>query len=210
KRSKGEEHPEVATVLASLASVRRSLGRHESDEQLWRRVLDIRERTLAPNHFAIATALEHLGDACAARGNIAEALSAFQRAQTIRERTLGSAHSSLRTSRERIADLQLQASDNSLEPPTELPTVSTPERYRLLSGEQLALSASPTLGSPREKNASVPTPNLPVSRQTRVKIQHGFTEAPPTLADAPVKEDVAVPLPLAPVMNLSAVPFQNE
>jgi len=211
KRSKGEDHPEVATVLASLASVRQSLGRHESAEQLWRRVLDIREHTLAPNHFAIATALEHLGDACAARGNIAEALSAFQRAQTIRERTLGSAHSSLRTSRERIADLQLQASDNSLEPPTELPTVSTPERYRLLSGEQLALSASTTLGSPREKSAAVPTPNLPISRQTRVKIQHGFADAPPILDDdAPMKEEVAVPLPLAPALDLSAVPFHDE
>ncbi len=210
KRSKGEEHPEVATVLASLASVRQSLGRHESAEQLWRRVLDIRERTLAPNHFAIATALEHLGDACAARGNITEALSAFQRAQTIRERTLGSGHSSLRTSRERIADLQLQASDNSLEPQTELPTVSTPERYRLLSGEQLALSASPTLEGPREKSASVPTPNLPISRQTRVKIQHGFTDAPPTLDDAPVKEEVAVPLPLAPALDLTPLPSQDE
>src|SRR5205814_4996200 len=76
KRSKGEDHPEVATVLASLASVRQALGMHESAEQLWRRVLDIRERTLAPNHFATASALEHLGGSCAARGKLEEVLLA--------------------------------------------------------------------------------------------------------------------------------------
>src|SRR4029079_17206552 len=108
KRSKGDDHPEVGTVLASLATVRQELGRHESAEQLWRRVLEIRERTLAPNHFAIATALEHLGVACGARGKISEALNAFQAALSIREKTMGVDHPSLRASRERIADLKLQ------------------------------------------------------------------------------------------------------
>jgi tetratricopeptide (TPR) repeat protein len=141
KRNKGEDHPEVATVMASLATVRQALGRHESAEQLWRRVLDIRERTLAPNHFAIATALEHFGDSCAARGKIHEALAALRRAHTIRERTLGSDHSSLRSSRERIADLQLQASDASLDPGSGAGPTSSPDMYRLLSGEPLALAA---------------------------------------------------------------------
>src|SRR5207247_6702777 len=55
------------------------------------------------------------------------------------------------------------------------------------------------------------TPPLPISRQTRVKIQHGFADAPPILDDdAPMKEEVAVPLPLAPALDLSAVPFQDE
>ena len=144
KRSKGEEHPEVATVMASLATVRQALGRHESAEQLWRRVLEIRERTLAPNHFAIATALEHFGEACSARGKIRDALAAFQRAHLIRERTLGSDHPSLRTSRERIADLQLQASDGSFEPSSGVGSSPGGEKYRLLSGEPLALTAPPT------------------------------------------------------------------
>jgi tetratricopeptide (TPR) repeat protein len=112
KRSKGEDHPEVATVLASLAVVRQALGRHESAEQLWRRVLAIRERTLAPNHFTLATTLEHLAEACAARGKTGESLQLFRRAQEIRELTLGPDHASVRTSRERIADLQLQGSDD--------------------------------------------------------------------------------------------------
>ena len=115
KRAKGEDHPEVATVLASLASVRQTLGRYEEAEQLWRRVIVIRERTLAPNHFAIATAIEHLGNTCAARGKVHEALELFQRALTMRELSLGAEHASLRPARERIADLQLQASEDSLE-----------------------------------------------------------------------------------------------
>ncbi|MGH7677627.1 MAG: TonB family protein [Gemmatimonadaceae bacterium] len=115
KRSKGDDHPEVATVLASLAAVRQALGRHESAEQLWRRVLTIRERTLAPNHFAVATALEHLAETCAARGKLSDALGLSQRALTIREATLGREHSSVRVSRERIADLELQAAEGAYE-----------------------------------------------------------------------------------------------
>src|SRR4051812_9899721 len=147
KRSKGENHPEVATVLASLATVRQGLGRHESAEQLWRRVVEIRERTLAPNHFATAIALEHLGDVCAARGKIGEGLAAFRQAQAIRECTLGSEHPSLRISRERIADLELQSSEESLDDLGSTPLATPPERYRLLSGEPVSLAT--TVAVPR-------------------------------------------------------------
>jgi TonB family protein len=135
KKSKGEDHPEVATVLASLASVRQGLGRHESAEQLWRHVVDIRERTLAPNHFATAIALENLGQSCAARGKNRAALAAFERALLIRERTLGVEHPSMRTARERIADLQLQESDDSFYPGDEIERLPMPqERFRLSAG----------------------------------------------------------------------------
>lgn len=170
KRNKGEDHPEVATVLASLATVRQALGRHESAEQLWRRVLEIRERTLAPNHFAIATALEHFGEACAARGKIREALAAFQRAHTIRERTLGGDHSSLRASRERIADLQLQASDGSLEHNGGAANATAPDRFRLLSGEPVAVTPPPAPAIPRERAPAAP------SRKATVVIEGQFAD----------------------------------
>lgn len=178
KRSKGEDHPEVATVLASLAAVRHALGRHESAEQLWRRVLDIRERTLAPNHFAIATALEHLGEACAARGNILEALPAFQRALTIRERTLTAGHPSLRTSRERIADLQLQSAEDPLNPAGDVGTAPAPEKYRLLSGDHLRLTgpapvARESLAPAVQRELTPPA----AMRQTRVVLQVPRDEA---------------------------------
>jgi TonB family protein len=169
KRSKGEDHPEVATVMASLATVRQALGHHESAEQLWRRVLEIRERTLAPNHFAIATALEHFGEACSARGKIRDALAAFQRAHLIRERTLGSDHSSLRASRERIADLQLQASDGSFDPSGGVGSSHGAEKYRLRSGEPLALTAPPTA---RDMARAANT------KKQALRIQGSFSENP--------------------------------
>jgi TonB family protein len=138
KRVKGEEHPEVATVLASLAAVRQAMGRHDSAEQLWRRVLDIRERTLAPNHFATATAIEHLSDTCAARGKIGEALRLRQRGLAMRELTLDAGHPSLRQARERIADLELQASEDPFGG-DDAGHTSTPSEWR-------PAPAAPTLG----------------------------------------------------------------
>lgn len=204
KRNKGEDHPEVATVLASLATVRQALGRHESAEQLWRRVLEIRERTLAPNHFAIATALEHFGEACSARGKIREALAAFQRAHTIRERTLGGDHSSLRASRERIADLQLQASDGSLEPHSGAASVSTPDRFRLLSGEPPALpaptSATATAAVIRERAPAQP------SRKATVVIQGQFSDGVAT-ENVSALDEVLATGPTT--LQTEAAPYRN-
>lgn len=164
KRSKGEDHPEVATVLASLAAVRQGLGRHEAAEQLWRRVLSIRERTLAPNHFSLATTLEQLAQTCVARGKAGEALHLFQRALTIREATLGRDHASLRSSRERIADLELQASDEFFEPdgvPAPTPSLERPTP-RLMSDEELGLSIPATA---RERNLVAPLKSAPLAME---------------------------------------------
>jgi TonB family protein len=170
KRSKGEDHPEVATVLASLATVRQALGRHESAEQLWRRVLEIRERTLAPNHFALATALERLGEACTARGKIGEALQLFKRAEVMRELTLGAGHASLRVSRDRIADLQLQA-EGSLDPTVQEAPPAAPERQRLLSAESNSVSSHQTA---RDRSA-------PASRKGTARLIE--REAPPRVVE---------------------------
>ena len=196
KRNKGEDHPEVATVLASLAGVRRALGMHESAEQLWRRVLEIRERTLAPNHFATASALEHLGEACAARGKIREALAAFQRALTIRERTLGDGHPSLRTARERIADLELQASDDMWDasPVAESPSVS--ERHRLLlSGEPAAHVTAPSVSPAPQIRLTPPGP----TKAATITDARPLREKKPTLMIPRTYVPPAVPADQAPV-----------
>ena len=185
KRSKGEDHPEVGTVLASLATVQHALGRHESAEQLWRRVLEIRERTLAPNHFSLAIALEHLAEACAARGKIVEALQLFQRAQTIRELTLGAGHPSLRIARDRIADLQLQAGE-SLDAAHEAPVpVQTPEKYRLLA-----------VNNPAEKLSMV----APQTRERPTATRKGTAR----VIESELREEIASPPPAPPVMNMAA------
>jgi TonB family protein len=205
KRTKGEDHPEVATVLASLATVRQALGRHESAEQLWRRVLEIRERTLAPNHFALATALEHLGEACAARGKTGEALQLLQRAQTIRELTLGAGHQSVRICRDRIADLQLQA-EGSLDSEVLAPAPA-PERYRLLSADTSQASTPPvtrerTTPAPRKGTARL-IENDPPARSIERELPQPVTAAAVPTLSVP---EVAVPLAKAAEPAAGAAP----
>lgn len=196
KRSKGDDHPEVATVLASLASVRRAMGRHESAEELWRRVVDIRERTLAPNHFAIATALEQLGDSCAARGKIGEALTAFERALAIRELTLGKEHPSVRLARERITDLELQASDESLDATLSAVPARLPIQVRAL-GEIAGTGAAaltPTFQ---------PSPALPEARHSFV-LPRAFDDDVPEDEDG---SDYGEPAMARSSLQVSSIPY---
>lgn len=190
KRVKGEEHPEVATVLASLALVRQGVGDHEGAEALGRRVLQIREKTLAPNHYAIASALELLGDECAARGKVEEAGRLYQRALSIREQTLGVSHASLRVLRERIVDLQLQAAD--------------------LAGDDgfSTLLTPPTLG--------FLTPATPVAAPARAPVPlppAAATTLPPTLsiaARSEIETLAPVRLPARPVAELEERDEQRQ
>ena len=183
KRVKGEDHPEVATVLASLALVRQSVGDHEGAEQLGRRVLQIRERTLAPNHYAIASALELLADACAARGKVGEALHRYQRALSIREQTLGVSHASLRASRERIVDLQLQAAEDSIE--DDASPAATP----------FVLPFTPLIAAPAAAAAPVALP------------ADAASSLPPSLATSASRESTRAPLSsFAPQPSLAPPP----
>ena len=176
KRAKGEDHPEVATVLASLASVKQALGRYDAAEQLWRRVLEIRERTLAPHHFSIATALEHLGETCAARGKLNEALRHRLRALAMREMTLDPGHPSLRTARERIADLQLQASEEVLD--VDAPDVAHPAPVWLPPIAPAPAAAAPV--------APIPAPAPRVQASTPATYRPTYT--PPPAAPAPAAQ----------------------
>lgn len=102
-RTKGEDHPDVATALAGLAVVQRGLGDDATAERLFRDALRIRERVLAPNHMAIVVTLEQLAETCAARGNPAGAVALLQRALPTREAALGADHATVRAMRARIA-----------------------------------------------------------------------------------------------------------
>lgn len=164
KRHKGDDHPEVATVTASLAAVRQALGRYDSAEQLWRRVLEIRERTLAPSHFSLATTLEHLSDTCAARGKLAEALQYAKRALVIRELALGTEHASVRALRERIGDLQLQGDEDSLEAPVPMRPVAPRPSPMAPPPPAAARDSSPfrvPILIPPDPAPAMPTPPVP-------------------------------------------------
>lgn len=110
RSAQGEEGPEVATILASLASVRQELGEHDAAAQLWLRALRLRDWSHAPNRLAIAMNLEHLADARAAEGELAEALALHQRALGIREQALPAADPAILATLAKIADLQVRAS----------------------------------------------------------------------------------------------------
>ncbi|HYC50729.1 MAG TPA: tetratricopeptide repeat protein, partial [Gemmatimonadaceae bacterium] len=211
KRAKGEEHPEVATVLASLASVRQSLGRYEEAEQLWRRVLAIREATLAPNHFAIATAVEHLGATCAARGKVREAVNLFQHALAMREASLGADHPSLRPARERIADLQLQASEDSLE---DAPAAPTQPRLAIprapivptLSASPAAPITPPRLSPvpPTRKETAARRETVPVVEREVVPVME--REVAPAPVVIPTSTALTIPAAAA---TPATVPYMN-
>jgi TonB family protein len=127
RQAQGEERPEVATVLASLASVREALGDYGDAEQLYRQALNIREKTLTPNHITTAATMESLAETCAARGHFTEAVSLCTRALAMREMTRGANDDSVRGARERIADLRGRASEESrvTTPPRSAPALQS-------------------------------------------------------------------------------------
>jgi tetratricopeptide (TPR) repeat protein/outer membrane biosynthesis protein TonB len=174
KRTKGEARPEVATVLASLAFVHQSLGRHQSAEQLWTRVVEIREQTLAPNHLSVATALEHLADACTARGKISQALQLLQRAQLIREVTLGKDHSSLRASRERVADLQLQASEDILDVDDSFAALPAPSRPRITASHGWTVPDAVVMEQKLPPVSAEPSVMLPAREELLPSLENGI------------------------------------
>ena len=89
KQTLGTEHPEVAGVLASIAALRSALGKHDVAEQLWRRVLAIREKSLPSNDPALISTLNSLADACAAQGEQEEALHFRERGLRLQAQSVG-------------------------------------------------------------------------------------------------------------------------
>ena len=109
KRPLGPEHPEVAAVLVTLAKLRQSMSQPDAAERIWRRVLAVRERTLAPTDLTIAATLDGLAESCAAQGRTGEELELRERSLTIREAAQGPDHPSLPALRTRVEELRLAA-----------------------------------------------------------------------------------------------------
>ena len=134
RRASGETHPDVATVLAGLAAVRRGLGDDASAEDLYRQALAIRERVHAPDHMAVVVALEHLADTCVALHKFGEAQPLIERALAVREVALGPDHATARALRERLTDLAVKAAPIQPSAPRALPTpplAPAPEEARV-------------------------------------------------------------------------------
>jgi tetratricopeptide (TPR) repeat protein len=104
KRPYGPEHPEVATVLVSLAKVRHALGKPDQAERLWRRVLIVRERQLPASDPAVLQAMDGLSDSLAALGKHAAALELRERGLKAREDTVGADHPTVAQQRARVEE----------------------------------------------------------------------------------------------------------
>lgn len=105
-RELGLEHPEYATLLASLAVLNYSQGRYNDSERHFRQVLAIREKVLDPGHPQIADTLDKLGALYSAQGRLDDADRHYARALAMRERALGSAHPDVAQSLNNLATLQ--------------------------------------------------------------------------------------------------------
>src|SRR5262245_20749865 len=92
RANKGEDDPETAAGLHSLAMLYHAQGRYADAEPLHKRALAIREKVLGPDHQDVWTSLNYLASAYKQLGRYAEAEPLYKRALSIREKALGSEH----------------------------------------------------------------------------------------------------------------------
>jgi CHAT domain-containing protein/ribosomal protein S7 len=92
EQSLGQNHPEVADTLSTLAIVYRIQERYAEAEALHRRALAIREQALGPNHRDVADSLHSLAVMNGIQGKYAEAEGLYRRALAIYEQALGENH----------------------------------------------------------------------------------------------------------------------
>jgi tetratricopeptide (TPR) repeat protein len=105
KKALGENHPDVAESLNSLASLFRVQGQYGAAEAHYRRALDIREAAFGPEHADVATSLNGLANVLWAQGRFEEAEPNYKRALAIRERVLGPEHRDVTASLNGLANL---------------------------------------------------------------------------------------------------------
>jgi hypothetical protein len=89
---------------------------YEEAEDMYRRALEGREKTLGPEHPDTLTSVSHFGLMLERQGMYEEAEGMHRRALEGRERTLGPEHPDTLTSKERIALIPVQYKSKSLAP----------------------------------------------------------------------------------------------
>lgn len=165
KRPYGPEHPEVATVLVSLAKVRHALGKPDQAERLWRRVLIVRERQLPVSDPAVLQAMDGLSDSLAALGKHVAALDLRERGLKAREDTMGADHPTVTQQRARVDEARAAAA-------AAVATTTVPIRVRRSAEiKPVASGLTPTMAmpiqaprtglTPAASSVRIPTPTAP-------------------------------------------------
>jgi tetratricopeptide (TPR) repeat protein len=78
---------EFATSLDAVAALYKTRNKLALAEQLYKRALELRARSLPPGHLALALSYDNLGSLCAALGNNALAEHNFKQALQVTEKT---------------------------------------------------------------------------------------------------------------------------
>lgn len=171
KRRLGDEHPEVASVVANLALVHEALQRYDSAETLWRCALVIRERSLPDDSPAVSMAREHLADMCATNGRPEEAIALRERALAARSATLPPDHPQLASAKARLTALKVEGVRARI--PVVVPQARTAERF------DAALSPQ-TIPRPPARGAAerAPSRTPPLPRDVLDEIVRATTETP--------------------------------
>ena len=161
KQSAGTDNPEVATVLASLATLRQATGQPAQAEAMWREALEIRERALKPTDPSLAPTLDGLADAISAQGRDGESLALRERALAIREAALGPTHASVAGARARIEEIRAEIASKAAPKPESRPAP------RMSALEMTALDDAP------------PEPKAPAIRKRGGELPDDIAPLPP-------------------------------
>src|SRR3989442_4618729 len=105
EKSRGPEHPDVATALNNLASVYLIEARYADAEPLLKRALTIHDKTLAPDHPDLATDLDNLALLYQKQGRYGEAEPLNERALAIFQKSRGPQHTDVAVSMNNLARL---------------------------------------------------------------------------------------------------------
>jgi tetratricopeptide (TPR) repeat protein len=154
KRRLGDEHPEVASVVANLALVHESLQRYDSAETLWRCALVIRERSLPDDSPAVSMAREHLADMCAANGRPEEAIALRERALDVRTRSLPADHPQVTSAKAKLTALKVEGVRARI--PVVVPQARPPERHGASPTPQSIPRPPARTSTPRQATPPLP------------------------------------------------------
>jgi len=105
KRLLGDEHPDVATSLNSLAGLYESQGRFTEAEPLFIEALQMRKRLLSEEHPDVATSLNNLAELYENQGRLTEAEPLYLEALQMKKRLLDEEHPNIANTLNNLAKL---------------------------------------------------------------------------------------------------------
>jgi len=111
EKALGKDHPDVATLLKSLATVFEEKGDYARAESLQQQALSIREKAFGPDHPDVARSITSLANVYQMRGDYVRAETLFLRALGILEKALGPNHLDVATLINNLAILYTRKGD---------------------------------------------------------------------------------------------------